>query len=53
MFQNLECYDDHVLEGHQYEYRVTAINAAGHGKPSDTSVPITAKPMRGIVDSLL
>lgn len=53
MFQNLEYYDDHVLEGHQYEYRVTAINAAGHGKPSDTSVPITAKPMRGIFDSIL
>lgn len=52
MFQHLEYYDDHVQEGRQYEYRVTAINAAGHGKPSDTSATITAKPMRGIVDSL-
>jgi fatty acid desaturase len=52
VFQHLEYYDDHVQEGHQYEYRVTAINAAGHGKPSDTSSAITAKPMRGIVDPL-
>ncbi|PSN48991.1 hypothetical protein C0J52_03867 [Blattella germanica] len=44
--KHLEYYDDHVQEGHQYEYRVTAINAAGHGKPSDTSTAITAKPMR-------
>lgn len=41
-----EYYDDHVAEGHQYEYRVTAINAAGAGKPSDTSAVFTAKPMR-------
>ena len=42
----VEYYDDKVAEGHQYEYRVTAINAAGAGKPSDTSHIITAKPMR-------
>lgn len=42
----VEYYDDHVAEGHQYEYRVTAINAAGAGKPSDPSHLITAKPMR-------
>lgn len=45
--QHLEYYDDHVTEGRQYEYRVTAINAAGAGKPSDTSNIFTAKPMRG------
>ncbi|GLH11531.1 Titin, partial [Gryllus bimaculatus] len=44
--KHLEFYDDHVQEGRQYEYRVTAINAAGHGKPSDTSALITAKPMK-------
>ena len=35
-----------VTEGHQYEYRVTAQNAAGLGKPSDSSHPFAAKPMR-------
>ena len=35
-----------VTEGHQYEYRVTAQNAAGLGKPSEASHPFTAKPMR-------
>lgn len=41
-----EYYDDHVTEGHQYEYRVSAINAAGAGKPSETSSVCTAKPMK-------
>lgn len=41
-----EYYDDHVTEGHQYEYRVSAINAAGAGKPSETSSVFTAKPMK-------
>lgn len=42
----IEYYDDHVTENHQYEYRVSAINAAGNGKPSEASHIITAKPMR-------
>lgn len=41
-----EFYDDKVQEGHQYEYRVMAINAAGPGKCSDPSHPFAAKPMR-------
>lgn len=44
-----EYYDDRVQEGHQYEYRVSAVNAAGAGKPSDTSNVFIAKPMKGII----
>ncbi|GBN20312.1 Twitchin, partial [Araneus ventricosus] len=38
--------DNTVTDGHQYEYRVTAKNAAGLGQPSEASVPIVAKPMK-------
>ncbi|CAH2099215.1 unnamed protein product [Euphydryas editha] len=38
--------DDRVQEGHQYEYRVSAVNAAGAGQPSDPSNVIIAKPMK-------
>lgn len=41
-----EYYDDRVQEGHAYEYRVSAVNAAGAGKPSDTSNAFIAKPMK-------
>lgn len=45
--RNLDFTDDRVQEGRQYEYRVIAVNAAGPGKPSDTSNAFTAKPMKG------
>ncbi|XP_055385446.1 twitchin isoform X34 [Condylostylus longicornis] len=38
--------DERVSEGHQYEYRVSAVNAAGNGKPSDPSAIFTAKPLK-------
>lgn len=38
--------DPRVQEGHQYEYRVSAVNAAGAGKPSDPSSLFTARPMK-------
>ncbi|ODM93780.1 Twitchin [Orchesella cincta] len=41
-----EYLDEKVSDGQKYEYRVTAVNAAGPGKPSDPSVQITAKPMK-------
>lgn len=45
---NNEYQDDRVQDGHQYEYRVRAVNAAGAGKPSDPSLMFTAKPMKEI-----
>lgn len=41
--------DDKVQEGKEYEYRVYAINEAGSSEPSATSVPIIAKPVKGII----
>lgn len=43
---NNEYQDDRVQDGHQYEYRVRALNAAGAGKASDPSSMLTAKPMK-------
>lgn len=37
--------DERVQKDHTYEYRIIAINKAGPGEPSDSSDPITAKPM--------
>lgn len=45
--------DDHVQAGHEYEYRVSAVNAAGVGKPSDTSSAFVAKPMKGNLSGLI
>ena len=45
--QHTDFTDTSVVEFHQYEYRVTAINAAGPGSPSDPSLTVTAKPMKG------
>lgn len=53
MLQNVEYYDDHVHEGKQYEYRVSAVNAAGAGRPSDTSDVFTAKLMRGTLRCII
>lgn len=37
-----------LMEGQEYIFRVTALNAAGQSKPSDTSVPTKIKtPIRG------
>lgn len=44
--------DDRVQEGHAYEYRVSAVNAAGPGKPSDTSNAFVAKPMKGMLSRI-
>lgn len=39
--------DDRVIDGHTYEYRITAANKAGPGEPSDPSAKMTAKPEKG------
>lgn len=42
----LDYTDDTVIDGHQYEYRIVAKNAAGPSEPSLPSKPITAKPLK-------
>jgi predicted phage tail protein len=43
---NIEYNDDRVTDGHQYDYRVRAVNAAGPGQPSDHSNLFTARPIK-------
>ncbi|XP_058812495.1 twitchin isoform X5 [Topomyia yanbarensis] len=43
---NIEFTDTGVIKGHQYDYRVSAVNAAGQGAPSDISNKCWAKPMQ-------
>ena len=35
---------DGIQEGHEYEFRIVAVNKAGPGEPSDTSKSVIAKP---------
>lgn len=44
---------DGIQEGHEYEFRIVAVNRAGPGEPSDTSKSVVAKPRfckRHIID---
>lgn len=35
---------DGIQEGHEYEFRIVAVNMAGPGEPSDSSKSVVAKP---------
>lgn len=45
--QGTEFTDNNVHEGKAYEYRVSAVNAAGTGRASDASDVIIARTMKG------
>lgn len=45
--QGTEFTDNNVHEGKAYEYRVSAVNAAGTGRASDASEVIIARTMKG------
>ncbi|CDW52538.1 protein unc g; protein unc f; protein unc d; prot ein unc b; protein unc a [Trichuris trichiura] len=51
--KGLKYQDDHVNEGHLYEYRIVAVNKAGPGEPSDPSPAVYAKPMFEVPKFLL
>ncbi len=46
-FQGTNFVDDTVSPNKEYEYRVTAVNDAGPGEPSESSGDIYAKPEKG------
>ena len=46
-FQGTSYVDENVTANKEYEYRVTAVNDAGPGEPSDSSAGIVAKPEKG------
>ncbi|EDX15878.1 GD15479 [Drosophila simulans] len=56
-----EYQDDRVTSNHQYQYRISAVNAAGNGKTSEPSAIFNARPLRekprfyfdGLVESAL
>ncbi|KAH8269759.1 hypothetical protein KR018_000421 [Drosophila ironensis] len=41
-----EYHDDRISPNHQYQYRVSAVNAAGNSKPSEPSATFDARPLR-------
>ncbi|XP_037720926.1 twitchin isoform X30 [Drosophila subpulchrella] len=41
-----EYQDDRVTPNHQYQYRISAVNAAGNGKTSEPSGTFDARPLR-------
>ena len=47
LFQGTNYVDENVTANKEYEYRVSAVNDAGAGEPSDSSGTIAAKPEKG------
>ena len=47
VFQATSFVDENVTAMKEYEYRVTAVNDAGPGEPSDSSGNISARPEKG------
>lgn len=37
---------ENIEEGHEYEFRIVAVNKAGPSEPSDTSKSVIAKPRK-------
>ena len=49
-FQGTNFVDNNVTANKEYEYRVSAVNEAGPGEPSDPSEVLAAKPEKGKID---